>query len=297
MDRKTFLKSLAPLLAAGQLTTAAMKLNELNKMTEPLGKTSKMPVLFLGHGSPMNAIEENEFVTGFRNIAKGIPKPNAILCVSAHWETKGTFITAMQNPPTIHDFGGFPKELFEVQYPAPGSPELAMETKSLITQTTVGLDYHWGLDHGAWSVIKHLFPRADVPVIQMSLDYTQTPQYHFELSKQIKSLREKSILIIGSGNLVHNLGKVDWLRLNETFGYDWALEANDKMKKFILDGNHKELIRFRSLGKAFDLAIPTPEHYLPLLYVLALQDKNEEVKFFNDKPVAGALTMTSVKIG
>lgn len=297
MDRKTFLKSLVPIMTAGPLMAAAMKLYELNKMTEPLGKTTKMPVLFLGHGSPMNAIEENEFVTGFRNIAKGIPKPNAILCISAHWETKGTFVTAMQNPSTIHDFGGFPKELFEVQYPAPGSPDLANQTKSLITKTEVGLDDKWGLDHGAWSVIKHLYPNADIPVIQMSIDYSQTPQYHYELAQQIKSLREKGVLIIGSGNIVHNLGKVEWKRLNETFGYDWAIEANDKMKKFILEGNHKELINFRSQGNAFDLAIPTPEHYLPLLYSLALQDKNEEVKLFNDKAVAGALTMTSVKIG
>ncbi|HRP39799.1 MAG TPA: 4,5-DOPA dioxygenase extradiol [Chitinophagales bacterium] len=293
MNRKTFLKSLAIL----PLTAAAMKLNELNKMIEPLGKTSKMPVLFLGHGSPMNAIEENEFVTGFRSIVKEIPKPNAILCVSAHWETKGTFVTAMQNPPTIHDFGGFPKELFAVQYPAPGSPDLAKQTKSLISKTEVGLDDKWGLDHGAWSVIKHLYPNADIPVIQMSIDYSQTPQYHYELAQQIKSLREKGVLIIGSGNIVHNLGKVEWRRLNETFGYDWAIEANDKMKKFILDGNHKELINFRSQGKAFDLAIPTPEHYLPLLYSLAMQEKNEEVKLFNDKAVAGALTMTSLKIG
>ncbi|OJV27284.1 MAG: 4,5-DOPA dioxygenase extradiol [Bacteroidetes bacterium 37-13] len=274
-----------------------MKLNELNKMREPLGKTSKMPVLFLGHGSPMNAIEENEFVTGFRSIVKEIPKPNAILCVSAHWETKGTFVTAMQNPPTIHDFGGFPKELFAVQYPAPGSPDLAKQTKSLISKTEVGLDDKWGLDHGAWSVIKHLYPNADIPIIQMSIDYSQTPQYHYELAQQIKSLREKGVLIIGSGNIVHNLGKVEWRRLNETFGYDWAIEANDRMKKFILDGNHKELINFRSQGKAFNLAIPTPEHYLPLLYSLALQEKNEEVKLFNDKAVAGALTMTSLKIG
>lgn len=293
MNRKTFLKSLAIL----PLTAAAMKLNELNKMIEPLGKTSKMPVLFLGHGSPMNAIEENEFVTGFRSIVKEIPKPNAILCVSAHWETKGTFVTAMQNPPTIHDFGGFPKELFAVQYPAPGSPDLAKQTKSLISKTEVGLDDKWGLDHGAWSVIKHLYPNADIPVIQMSIDYSQTPQYHYELAQQIKSLREKGVLIIGSGNIVHNLGKVEWRRLNETFGYDWAIEANDRMKKFILDGNHKELINFRSQGKAFDLAIPTPEHYLPLLYSLAMQEKNEEVKLFNDKAVAGALTMTSLKIG
>ena len=293
MDRKTFLKSMAIL----PVTATAMKLSDLNKLTEPLSKTAKMPVLFLGHGSPMNAIEENEFVTGFRNIAKGIPKPNAILCVSAHWETKGTFVTAMQNPPTIHDFGGFPQELFAVQYPAPGSPDLAKETKSLITKTQVGLDEKWGLDHGAWSVVKHLYPYADIPVIQMSMDYSQSPKYHYELSQQIKSLREKGVLVIGSGNIVHNLGMVEWRRLNEIFGYDWAIEANEKMKTYILNGNHKELINFRSQGKAFDLAIPTPEHYLPLLYSLALQEKNEEVTLFNDKAVAGALTMTSLRIG
>ncbi len=297
MDRKTFLKTMAPLVAAAPIAASFIKMKELEKLTAPLGKTAKMPVLFLGHGSPMNAIEENEFVAGFRNIAKNIPKPNAILCVSAHWETKGTFVTAMQQPKTIHDFGGFPKELFAIQYPAPGSPDLAKQTKALITKTEVGLDDKWGLDHGAWSVIKHLYPNADIPVIQMSIDYSQGPQYHYELAQQIKALRERGVLIVGSGNIVHNLGKVDWRRLNDTYGFDWALEANDKMKKFIRDGNHKELINFRAQGKAFDLAIPTPEHYLPLLYTLAVQDKNESVQLFNDKALAGALTMTSVKIG
>lgn len=298
MNRNSFLKTLVPILAVGPLTVAAMKLKDLNKMTEPLSSTVKMPVLFLGHGSPMNAIEENEFVAAFRNIAVGIPKPNAILCVSAHWETKGTFVTAMQNPPTIHDFGGFPKELFDVQYPAPGNPNLANETKLLITKTEVGLDDKWGLDHGAWSVIKHLYPNANIPVIQLSLDYNQTPQYHYDLAQEIKSLREKGVLIIGSGNMVHNLGLVAWDKLNASeYGYDWAIEANEKMKKFILEGNHKELINFRSQGKAFDLAIPTPEHYLPLLYSLALKEENDSVSLFNDKAVAGSLTMTSVKIG
>ena len=294
MDRKTFLK----IVATVPLTAAAMKLYELNKMTQPLSNTAKMPVLFLGHGSPMNAIEENEFVTGFRNIAKQIPKPNAILCISAHWETKGTFVTAMENPNTIHDFGGFPKELFAVQYPAPGSPDLALETKSLITTTEVGLDDKWGLDHGAWSVIKHLYPNAEIPVIQMSIDYSQSPQYHYELAQQIKSLRHKGVLVIGSGNMVHNLRMLAWDKLNAPeFGFDWAIEANEKMKKYILDGDHKQLINFRSQGKAFNLAIPTPEHYLPLLYSLALKEENDNISLFNDKAVAGSLTMTSVKIG
>lgn len=274
-----------------------MKLQDLSKMTAPLGKTPKMPVLFLGHGSPMNAIEENEFVSGFRNVAQTIPKPNAILCVSAHWETKGTFVTAMQNPPTIHDFGGFPKALFDVQYPAPGSPDLAKETQALITKTEVGLDDKWGLDHGAWSVIKHLYPAANIPVIQLSIDYSQTPQYHYELAQELKSLREKGVLIIGSGNMVHNLRMVEWRRLNDTYGFDWAMEANEQMKSHILSGDHQPLIHFRSQGRAWDLAIPTPEHYLPLLYSMALREESDSVSLFNDQPVAGSLTMTSVKIG
>lgn len=275
-----------------------MKLHQLSRMTDPLESTEKMPVLFLGHGSPMNAIEENEFVTGFRTIAKGLPKPQAILCVSAHWETKGTFVTAMEKPRTIHDFGGFPQALFDVQYPAPGSPSLAADTKSIITKTQVGLDQKWGLDHGAWSVVKHLYPNADVPIIQMSIDYTQSPQYHYELSRELASLRRKGVLIVGSGNMVHNLGIMAWDKLNaDSYGYDWAIEASTKMKSYIANGDHQSLINFKSQGKAFDLAIPTPEHYLPLLYTLALQEKNETVQLFNDKPVAGSLTMTSVKIG
>jgi len=259
--------------------------------------STRMPALFLGHGSPMNTIEENEFVEGFRKIATTIPKPNAILCISAHWETRGTFVTAMQNPPTIHDFGGFPKELFEVQYPAPGSPDLAKETQSLIQKTDLGLDDKWGLDHGAWSVIRHMYPQADIPVIQLSLDYYQGPQYHYELAKELKSLREKGVLIIGSGNMVHNLRMVAWRQLNETFGFDWALEADEKMKQFILNDDHKSLIQYDQQGKPFHLAVPTPEHYMPLLYALAVKDKNEETILFNDKAVGGSLTMTSVKIG
>ena len=206
MDRKKFLQVVVPLLTIGPLTAKIMKLKELKSFSKNLPNTPKMPILFLGHGSPMNAIEENEFVQGFRNIGKEIQRPTAILIISAHWETRGTYVTAMDQPKTIHDFGGFPKELFDVQYPAPGSPELAKETQSLITSTTVGLDDKWGLDHGAWSVIKHLYPKADVPIIQMSLDYLQGPQYHYDLAKEIKSLREKGVLIVGSGNMVHNLG-------------------------------------------------------------------------------------------
>ncbi len=297
MNRKKFIQTVVPIIATSPLIASTMKLQELNKLSLLMGKTPKMPVLFLGHGSPMNAIEENEFVKGFRQIAQNIPKPNAILCISAHWETNGTYVTAMPNPRTIHDFGGFPKELFAVQYPAPGSPELAKETQKLISQTEVHLDDKWGLDHGAWSVIKHLYPNADIPIIQMSIDYSKGAQYHYDLAKQIKSLREKGILIIGSGNMVHNLGMVEWKRLKETFGYDWALEANEKMKEWILANNHKPLIEYNKQGKPFQLSIPSPEHYLPLLYSLALKEEKDKVEIFNDKAVAGSLTMTSVKIG
>ncbi len=275
-----------------------MNPGSLPRMAESFGNTERMPVLFLGHGNPMNAIEENEFVDGFRKTGQEIPRPNAILVVSAHWETRGTLVTAMEKPPTIHDFGGFPKALFDVQYPAPGSPELARETQRIVKNTEVGLDEHWGLDHGAWSVVKHLYPDADVPVIQMSLDYYQTPQFHYELGRELAPLRKKGVLIIGSGNMVHNLSKVAWNRLNDTeYGFDWAIEASEKMKAFIRSGDHAPLIGFRSQGTAFDLAIPTPEHYLPLLYALALKEENEEVTLFNDKAVGGSLTMTSVKIG
>jgi 4,5-DOPA dioxygenase extradiol len=294
MDRKTFLK----LLAAVPLTGVAMNLKDLNAMTAPLGKTAKMPVLFLGHGSPMNAIEENEFVVGFRKVSSEIEKPNAILCVSAHWETRGTWVTALQHPQTIHDFGGFPKALYDVQYPSPGSPELARETKALIKKTDVGLDEKWGLDHGAWSVIKHLYPKADVPVIQLSLDHYQPAHYHYDLARELRSLRDKGVLIIGSGNMVHNLGKVAWDKMNvDNYSYEWAHEASEKMKEYILLGHHQQLINYRSQGKAFDLAIPTPEHFHPLLYTLGLKDENEDVQLFNDKAVAGSLTMTSVRIG
>ncbi|MEZ4721778.1 MAG: 4,5-DOPA dioxygenase extradiol [Flavobacteriales bacterium] len=271
-------------------------MNALNELAN-WGSTSKMPVLFLGHGSPMNAIEENEFVAGFRKVSSEIEQPKAVLCISAHWETKGTMVTAMPNPRTIHDFGGFPKELFEVEYPAPGSPELAKETKAMITTADVHLDDKWGLDHGAWSVIKHLYPKANVPVVQLSLDYSKGPRYHYELAKELGKLRERGVLIVGSGNMVHNLGMVAWNRLHDNYGHDWAIEANDKMKSYILNGNHDALINFDKQGKAWDLAIPTSEHYLPLLYTLGLQQKGEEVNVFNDEPVGGSLTMTSVKIG
>lgn len=291
MKRKQFLQTLALLPVAG----AAMNLKHLHQLTGDFESSEKMPVLFLGHGSPMNAIEENEFVRGWRNMGQSLPRPTAILCVSAHWETRGTYVTAMEKPKTIHDFGGFPPELFAVQYPAPGSPQLAAETKEMITKTEVGLDQQWGLDHGCWSVVKRLYPDADIPVLQLSLDYQQGPQYHYELAKELASLRRKGVLITGSGNMVHNLGIMDWN--SPDTGYEWANEANTTMKNLIRNGDHASLIRYTSMGKAFQLSIPTPEHYLPLLYVLGLKEEKDEVSFFNDKTVMGSISMTSVKIG
>jgi len=294
MRRKDFIKIMATLPLSGIASPAS----SLRKLSTDLAATDKFPVLFLGHGSPMNAIEDNEFVQGFRKIGQTFEKPKAILVISAHWETRGTFVTAMEHPATIHDFGGFPQALFDVQYPAPGSPALAHEAQRIVTKTEVHLDDKRGLDHGSWSVVKHLYPNADVPIIQMSIDYSQPASYHYEIAQQLAELRKKGVLIIGSGNMVHNLSMVAWDKLNTTgYAYEWATLANDKMKKFILDGNHQALIDFRQQGKEFDLAIPTPEHYLPLIYSLALQEKNEDLFLFNDNSVAGSLTMTSLKIG
>jgi 4,5-DOPA dioxygenase extradiol len=272
-------------------------INDLHKISGSFSNTEKMPVLFLGHGSPMNAIEENQFVTGFRNLAKTLPQPNAILCISAHWYTNGTKVTAMEMPRTIHDFGGFPQALFDVQYPAKGSPELAVETKQLLTPIAVELDENWGLDHGAWSVIKHLYPKANVPVIQLSIDYTKPAQYHFDLAQKLSALRTKGILIVGSGNIIHNLRLVDFPNLNkDNYGYDWAIEAREIINAHLLDGNFKPLIDFEKQSQALQLAIPTPEHYLPLIYTLGLKGKQEELSLFNDKLLGGSLSMTSVKI-
>ena len=275
-----------------------MNLNDLENITHQFKNTQKMPVLFLGHGSPMNAIEENQFVQGFRDVSKEIPKPTAILCVSAHWFTKGTFVTAMEMPRTIHDFYGFPEELFAVDYPAPGSPYLAELTTELLAPTTVEENHNWGLDHGAWSVIKHLYPNADIPVIQLSIDYTKPPQYHFDLAKRLQKLREKGVLIIGSGNIIHNLRMVDFRNINTVgYGYDWAHEAREKSNNWLLDGDFKQLIDYENQGSFMHAAVPTPDHYLPLIYSLGLKEKSEELSLFNDELIGGSLSMTSVKIG
>ena len=255
-----------------------------------------MPLLFVGHGSPMNAIEDNEFSQRWLAMGKEIPQPKAVLCISAHWLTRGTHVTAMQHPETIHDFGGFPKALFDVQYPAPGNPALAGEVKELIKTTDVGLNHDWGLDHGTWSVVKQMYPDAKIPVLQLSIDYAKPAQYHFDLAKELAVLRKKGVLIIGSGNMVHNLGMIAFDKFNEPdYGFDWAHEMNAVFKKNISERNYQPLINYESLGAAAKLAIPTPDHYYPMIYSLGLIEKSDDVSFFNDKAVAGSLTMTSFK--
>jgi 4,5-DOPA dioxygenase extradiol len=262
----------------------------------------RMPAIFVGHGSPLNAIEDNEFSRRWQMVGKSLPRPKAILCISAHWETWGTLVTAMEKPRTIHDFGGFPLELYQAQYPASGSSWLAGESRNSITGTKVGFDLDWGLDHGCWSVLKRMFPAADLPVVQLSLDYTKSALEHYVMGRELAGLRDKGILVLGSGNMVHNLGRVevrgDGLRdFNRPFGFDWAIEANDLFKKLIDENRHEELADYQLLGDAAQLAVPTPEHFLPLLYVLALKQKGEPIAYFNDKPLAGSITMTSFTIG
>jgi 4,5-DOPA dioxygenase extradiol len=274
----------------------------MKQMNKPSSDNTKMPVLFLGHGSPMNAIEDNEFSHGWKKAAQALPRPKAILCISAHWETDGAQVTAMEKPRTIHDFGGFPRELYEVQYPAPGSKWLAQEVKNAVKITEVTFDGDWGLDHGCWSVISRMYPEADVPVVQLSMDTSWPAQEHYNLVKELATLRTKGVLIVGSGNMVHNLGLVEFRGdtisdFNKPFGFEWAVAANDLFKKLISDDNHAKLINYEALGKAVRLAVPTPEHYLPMLYAIALKEKGESVTFFNDVPVAGSLTMTSFVIG
>lgn len=271
-------------------------LNQFKTFTADLSATDLMPVLFMGHGSPMNGIELNEFSTTWIKMAQHMPIPQAVLVVSAHWFTNGTRITAMDFPQTIHDFGGFPQALFDVQYPAPGNPALAAETAKLVKSTSIVLDHDWGLDHGAWSVIKHMYPAADIPVLQLSIDYTKDARYHYDLAKELAALRKKGVLILGSGNIVHNLRMVSWDMINGG-GYDWALEIQDTFKNLILNKDHQPLIQYESLGSAAKLAIPTPEHYLPLMYTLGLQNDTEEAVLYNDKAVGGSLTMTSVQVG
>lgn len=294
MHRRTFIKS-AGLLAASQLI-GMNSISALQALEGKLSPSERMPVLFIGHGNPMNAIEDNAYTRSWRDLGKQLPKPQAILVVSAHWLTKGTMVTAMEQPRTIHDFGGFPQKLFDQQYNAPGSPELAQYTKSIVTGTEVGLDGEWGLDHGSWSVLLPMYPMADIPVYQLSIDYYKPLGYHYEIGKELSKLRDKGVLIIGSGNIVHNLGKVNWS--GDGKHYDWAIEFDTRFTDWMDKGDHGSILDYQKiLGSTAAMAHPTNDHLLPLYYVLGLQQKGEKLTYFNDTIDMGSISMRSMIIG
>lgn len=292
MDRRKF-------IGLSAMSIAFASLGSLKPLFENQKSDNQLlPTLFVGHGSPMNAIEQNEFTQKWKKITSNFEKPKAIICISAHWLTRGTFVTAMEQPKTIHDFGGFPQALFDVQYPAPGSVDFAHWTQEAIHSAHVQYDHEWGLDHGTWSVLKNMYPDATIPVIQLSIDCGKPPSYHFQLAQELKELRKKGVLIMGSGNMVHNLGMVAWDKINSPgYGYDWALEIDDLFKKKIENRDYNSLINWTGLHKQISLAVPSLDHYLPLIYSVGLSEKEDEILFFNDKAVAGSLTMTSVQFG
>ena len=255
-----------------------------------------MPAIFFGHGNPMNAVMNNNYTEGWRRIGKQTPKPKAILSISAHWFVPDTGVTISTAPRTIHDFGGFPRELYQVQYPAPGDPELARRVKTLLEPLQVNLDNSWGLDHGTWSVLRHVYPTADVPVVQLSIDETQPSSFHFEIGRKLASLRDEGILIVGSGNLVHNLHAYAWGR-HVPDPYDWAIRFENQAKEMMLAGEYKPLINYETLGPEASLSIPTPDHYLPLLYVIATRQQGEVITFPIEGVDGGSISMLSVQIG
>lgn len=254
---------------------------------------AKMPALFVGHGSPMNATEDNEFSLSWAELGRTLPKPHSILCISAHWETDGSRVTAMETPKTIHDFHGFPQPLYEIRYPAPGSPALAALVRATVGKTAVRLDEDWGLDHGTWSVLCRMFPAADIPVVQLSLNRTQDAAFHYALGRDLRGLRERGVLVVGSGNIVHNLRLMTW----KDTAFDWALEFDDTVKRLILSGDHDAIINYDRLGQAANRSIPTNEHFLPLLYILALQEAEDAATFFAEKVTLGSISMRGVRIG
>ena len=288
MDRISFIKSLG---ALGTLSLTNMTLIDLKKLSDHLPASDLMPVLFVGHGNPMNAIEDNEFSRGWQRASEGL-KPAVILCVSAHWETHGSYVTGMDHPETIHDFGGFPQALFDTQYPAPGSPAMAKVIQDIVTTAHVGITQEWGLDHGTWSVLIKMFPNADVPVLQLSLDRSLSADKMYALAQELGVLRTKGVLIVGSGNIVHNL-RLGKFGGSDPAPYDWAIEFDEQVAGLINERNHASLVDYRNLGKAANLSIPTPEHYLPMLYTLGLQRRDEHAHFFNESIAFGSGSMRS----
>jgi 4,5-DOPA dioxygenase extradiol len=290
MDRKDFIRSLSLAMATPIITKAENVLNELGKA----GNTDRMPVIFIGHGNPMHALHDNKFTQSLNNITKTLSKPKAILVVSAHWLTRGSYVSTNPNPKTIYDFGGFPEEMYKIIYEPKGAPELANELKTHITSPKIEADPSMGLDHGAWTILKHMYPSADIPTFQLSVDYYKPPSYHYELAKQLSFLRDKGVLIIGSGNLVHNLGLVDFANANG--GYDWAIEFDAKVKELLDKGDFKSLVEYEKLGKAAMLSIPTNDHYLPMIYPLGLALEKENISYIYEGLEAGSISMRSFVI-
>lgn len=267
-----------------------MQLNDLKNITSEFKSTGQMPVMFIGHGNPMNGISDNAFTRALGKMGQELPqKPLAILVISAHWLTKGTHVLTAPQPKTIHDFGGFPEALYAVQYPAPGAPELARETSRLVTSAAVTEDEHWGLDHGSWTVLKHMYPLADIPVYQLSIDYYQPPEYHFRLAAELKALRSKGVLIMGSGNIVHNLRQVVFSDNAQPF--DWALSFDATVKHKLEQGAFSDLVNYHTLGREAQLSIPTNDHYLPMIYTLGLINKNEAIRFTYEEIQNGSISM------
>lgn len=255
----------------------------------------RMPAIFFGHGNPLNAIGDNEFTRAWNEIGRSIPKPKAILCISAHWYIPAVAVTAMTKPRTIHDFGGFPRELFEVQYPAPGSRELAERIEDILHDVSLD-EENWGLDHGTWSVLCHVFPNADIPVVQLSINENEPAEFHYGLGRSLISLRDEGVLIVGSGNLVHNLHAYAWGR-HDVEPFDWAVRFESKARELMLSGDHEPLVDYGTLGKDAMLSAPTPDHYLPLLYILGLQREDDVVTFPVEGFDGGSISMLSVRIG
>ncbi len=255
-----------------------------------------MPAIFFGHGNPLNAIQQNGYTDAWAAIGQTIPRPKAILSVSAHWYLPGTFVTSSAAPRTIHDFGGFPPELYHVRYPAAGSRALAEQVQALLRPANVGLDHNWGLDHGTWSILCHLFPHADIPVVQLSLDETQPSSFHYELGQRLTSLRDEDVLVIGSGNVVHNLHTYAWGR-HAVEPFPWAVQFEEEIKAHLRAGHHQPVVAYEALGRDAMLAVPTPEHYLPLLYVIALQRKDERISFPVEGVDGGSISMLAVQVG
>lgn len=258
--------------------------------------TNVMPAIFFGHGNPLNALLRNAYTEGWAAIGKSLPRPKAVLCVSAHWYFAGTAVTGMPAPKTIHDFGGFPRELYEVQYPASGSPELAERVRHLLSPLAVQLDQSWGIDHGTWSVLCHVFPDADIPVVQLSIDETRSPEFHYELGKRLSPLRDEGVLVIGSGNIVHNLHTYAWGR-HEVKPFDWAVRFEKLARELLLKGDDHPLVGYESLGQDALLSAPTPDHYLPLLYVIGLRRPGDQVTFPVEGFDGGSISMLTVRLG